>query len=686
MKKLLLLTISIFFGLNLFSQKIEDLPRTTTSNATDLIIIDQADATRAIERDNFLAESIDTFYVDFTGGTGSGWYRNADTLRDLITFTYLIDTLENFAEKDTLAYYYLQTQINDTLGYYALITEINDTLSYYFELADVIDTTYNRGFVHKDSTNNFTENNFLSDTLFLTSTDTGYITHSNDTTIIDTKEFLVKYDNVDFLHINSDKSFSIGESTNGDPIFSFSPSNTTYTLRHNSGNYGFLLRANINRLTSSGANVRPFYIADSGGDFMEIPASGTTVLCYRDFNILGGDKLSLIDVSENDTTLIYDDGDTTRIFSNNNPIKIGENSLVITNDSTYTPGNFRADTISADVYEGMTSVSLGSDGQIPSVNSGGTDLEYSANLTWNNDTLTTQNIFAANITDTFTISPNKISHVKQGCCSSDIIYNRNDTKIISIVGYSDQEHTNEIGSYYIDDSGMGITTGHSYISLNDERIFMKNYGTNTDNNLTATIDSANFKIFNINDTLIHNITADSTTRYTSPTFDYQMRETIEPDGKTKYGSFNDVYGEYSYSEYDALNGFYSLNVSDGTTDITFEADAITERFQFYDDVFIDGTVINAVVTITDNDATPDVSGGNILIYDGSANSVTITDFDNPRTGATYTLIGNSDTYTVTINDSGNFKLTGNHILGINDVLILYCLADDNYIELSYSDN
>ncbi|KKM05276.1 hypothetical protein LCGC14_1755760, partial [marine sediment metagenome] len=40
----------------------------------------------------------------------------------------------------------------------------------------------------------------------------------------------------------------------------------------------------------------------------------------------------VIDATGNDTLLIYDDGDTARIFSNNNPIKIGEGSLVVGTD------------------------------------------------------------------------------------------------------------------------------------------------------------------------------------------------------------------------------------------------------------------------------------------------------------------------------------------------------------------
>ena len=44
------------------------------------------------------------------------------------------------------------------------------------------------------------------------------------------------------------------------------------------------------------------------------------------------DTLIIVDATKADTTWIYDDGDTTRIWSNNNPIKIGNNSLVVATD------------------------------------------------------------------------------------------------------------------------------------------------------------------------------------------------------------------------------------------------------------------------------------------------------------------------------------------------------------------
>lgn len=99
-------------------------------------------------------------------------------------------------------------------------------------------------------------------------------------------------------------------------------------------------------------------------------------------------------------------------------------------------------------------------------------------------------------------------------------------------------------------------------------------------------------------------------------------------------------------------------------------------------VKINGTQIKSTGTITDNDATPDVSNAEIWTYNGTANSVTITDLDNPVVGAIYTIVGNSDTYTITINDSGNFNMTGTIVLGVDDNVKIYVQGDNDYIQWS----
>ena len=114
--------------------------------------------------------------------------------------------------------------------------------------------------------------------------------------------------------------------------------------------------------------------------------------------------------------------------------------------------------------------------------------------------------------------------------------------------------------------------------------------------------------------------------------------------------------------------------------------AATEAIDVIGNGKFTGTLIRGPGTIADNDATPDVDGGEVWTYAGSANSVTVTDLDNPKVGAIYRIVGNSDTYTITINDSGNFNLSANFVGGVDDVLTIYVQADNDYIEISRSDN
>lgn len=106
-----------------------------------------------------------------------------------------------------------------------------------------------------------------------------------------------------------------------------------------------------------------------------------------------------------------------------------------------------------------------------------------------------------------------------------------------------------------------------------------------------------------------------------------------------------------------------------------------------DRIKINGSFSSGVGTVADNDATPDVTGANTFIYTGTANSVAVTDLDNPTPGEYYTFIGNSDTYTLNFPGSTNFKMTGTGVnLGQYDVLVFYCQADNLYILISYSNN
>lgn len=97
-------------------------------------------------------------------------------------------------------------------------------------------------------------------------------------------------------------------------------------------------------------------------------------------------------------------------------------------------------------------------------------------------------------------------------------------------------------------------------------------------------------------------------------------------------------------------------------------------------------LVSKVITITDGDATPDVSDGNIFITSSNTAACEITDLDNPTVGQIVTLIGGSDTNSSTITDGGNFKLSAGMTLGLDDSITLFVKADNNYIELSRSTN
>lgn len=102
---------------------------------------------------------------------------------------------------------------------------------------------------------------------------------------------------------------------------------------------------------------------------------------------------------------------------------------------------------------------------------------------------------------------------------------------------------------------------------------------------------------------------------------------------------------------------------------------------------VNGSFSSGVDTIADNDATPDVSGANTFIYNGTANPVSIIDLDNPTPGHYYTFFGNSDSNTLGFPESStNFKTRGGDItLGQYDNATFYCWADNVYILISVQD-
>jgi len=113
-----------------------------------------------------------------------------------------------------------------------------------------------------------------------------------------------------------------------------------------------------------------------------------------------------------------------------------------------------------------------------------------------------------------------------------------------------------------------------------------------------------------------------------------------------------------------------------------------EKFKYVNcdvDYTIDKTNLIWQAIVAD-DTTPDVRSGSIFITSANTGATAITDLDNPTVGETITIIGGSDTNPSTIADSGNFKLSGDMTLGLDDSITLFVKEDNYYIELSRSDN
>ena len=99
-----------------------------------------------------------------------------------------------------------------------------------------------------------------------------------------------------------------------------------------------------------------------------------------------------------------------------------------------------------------------------------------------------------------------------------------------------------------------------------------------------------------------------------------------------------------------------------------------------------GAFIQNVVTIAADITTPDVSGGNIFVTSANTVGTVITDLVSPAAGQIIRIIGGSDTNSSTIADGGNFNLSAGWTAGLDDVLILFVQADDDYIEIGRVDN
>jgi len=101
---------------------------------------------------------------------------------------------------------------------------------------------------------------------------------------------------------------------------------------------------------------------------------------------------------------------------------------------------------------------------------------------------------------------------------------------------------------------------------------------------------------------------------------------------------------------------------------------------------VGGMLIQNTATIAVDDTTPDVSSGNIFTTSANTVGTAITDLDLPQVGQIVYIIGGSDTNASTIADSGNFNLSAAFTANLDDVLVLFVQGDNDYVELSRSNN
>lgn len=88
------------------------------------------------------------------------------------------------------------------------------------------------------------------------------------------------------------------------------------------------------------------------------------------------------------------------------------------------------------------------------------------------------------------------------------------------------------------------------------------------------------------------------------------------------------------------------------------------------------------VTIADGDTTPDVAGGNLFVTSANTGATAITDLDNPAVGQIVRICGGSNINSSTIADAGNFALIQAMALALDECIVLYVQADNDYVELA----
>lgn len=95
--------------------------------------------------------------------------------------------------------------------------------------------------------------------------------------------------------------------------------------------------------------------------------------------------------------------------------------------------------------------------------------------------------------------------------------------------------------------------------------------------------------------------------------------------------------------------------------------------------------VTPIKTIAADDATPDISTGEIFVTSANVGATAITTFDNARIGQKFCVFGGSATNSSTIADSGNFKLSAAMTLGLDDNICFTAKTTSYFWETSRVD-
>lgn len=159
-----------------------------------------------------------------------------------------------------------------------------------------------------------------------------------------------------------------------------------------------------------------------------------------------------------------------------------------------------------------------------------------------------------------------------------------------------------------------------------------------------------------------------------------------PEGDGSLALAQDQFGNATIS-FDGYTASRTLTItSDG--DLVFDTGSAggTDDIEFRDPVTMEDPFIIDNGTIAADDTTPAVSANSVFTTSANTGVTAITDLDSPDVGQLIYLIGGSDTNSSTIADSGNFNLSAAWTASLDDVLILYVQADNDYIEIGRVDN